>query len=293
VCLTLVGGDNWSSSGIDRSGLRGIGDRLLLMHILGISVVELLADLLGEGKVDVLAGRGSKLGDALLVLLNTFLNLRDSDTLLSSQILTADSDEVNGLVDTGLLGLREGNLDSGLNRGDNWDIVASLLGNLLAVVVTIAVVAVARGGLADSHHLGVTLLLIRHLHSFGSSVNNLLLVRVDTDLIGDNLHRLTADCTGYRVALFNIYDPLYWDFNVLTDCFKSWGAHFSRFNNINNRAVVLGFLVDWGSMVNRGSMVNNSSSMVNNRGSMVYNRGSMVYNRGSMVNSMGSMVDSM
>jgi len=281
-----------SSIGRDHR-LGSIGDRLHLVGVLSIAVVKLLADLLGEGEVNVLAGRGSQLGDALLMLLNTLLNLRDGDTLLSSQVLTADSDQVNGLVNTGLDGLREGNHDSRLHRGHNGDIVASLLGNLLAVVVAIAVVAVARGGLADSDHLGVTLLLIRHLHSLGCGVNNLLLVRVDTDLIGDNLHRLTADCTGNRVALFNIYDPLYWDFNVLTDCFKSWGAHFSRFNNINNRAVVLGFLVDWGSMVNRGSMVNNSSSMVNNRGSMVYNRGSMVYNRGSMVNSMGSMVDSM
>jgi len=266
--------------------------------VLSISIVELLADLLGEGEVNVLTGRGSQLGDALLMLLNTLFHLRDGDTLLSSQVLTADSDQVNGLVNTGLDGLREGNHDSRLHRGHNGDIVASLLGNLLAVVVAIAVVAVARGGLADSDHLGVTLLLIRHLHSLGCGVNNLLLVRVDTDLIGDNFYGFTANCAGNGVALFNIYDPLYWDFNVLTDCFKSWGAHFSRFNNINNRAVVLGFLVDWG-MVNRGSMVNNSSSMVNNRGSMVYNRGSMnnrcsmVHNRGSMVNSMGSMVDSM
>jgi hypothetical protein len=225
------------------------------VHILSISIVELLADLLGEGEVNVLAARGSQLGDALLMLLNSLLNLRDSDTLLSSKILTADSDQVNRLVNTTFDGLREGNLDGRLNHCYNGDIIASLLGNLLAVVVAIAVVSVSRGRLAHSHHLGVTLLLKGNLHSLGSGVNNPLIIRVDTDLIGDDLNRLTADCTGHRVALFNINDSLHRDINVLTNSFKSRGAHLSCLNNLNNRTVVLGGMVGRGSMVSGSSMV--------------------------------------
>merc|ERR1712106_618207 len=204
------------------------------VSVLSITIVEFLADLLREGEVHIVAVGGSKLGDALFMLLNTLLHFGDSYALLGSEVLTADSNQVNGLVNTGLDGLREGNLDSWLNRGDNGDIVASLLGNLFAIVVAIAVVSISWGGLADSHHLSVTLFLIWNLNSLGSCVNNLLLVRVDTDFIGDNFHRFTANCASHRVALLNINDPLDWDLNVLTDCFKSRGAHFSRFNNINN-----------------------------------------------------------
>jgi len=174
--------------------------------VLSISIVELLADLLGEGEVNVLTGRGSQLGDALLMLLNTLFHLRDGDTLLSSQVLTADSDQVNGLVNTGLDGLREGNHDSRLHRGHNGDIVASLLGNLLAVVVAIAVVAISRGRLADCHHLCVTFLLKRNLHSLGSSVNNLLLVGVNTYFIGNDFHRLTTNSLCHWITLFSVYD---------------------------------------------------------------------------------------
>merc|ERR1719431_1343452 len=129
------------------------------MNILSISVVELVGDLKSAEQDNALAVGGSKLGYALLVLFNSLLNLRDSDALLSSQVLAADSDEVNGLFNTGLDGLREGNLDGGLNNSDNGDIVASLLGNLLAVVVAIALVSISWGRLADSDHLGVTHLL--------------------------------------------------------------------------------------------------------------------------------------
>ena len=96
-----------------------------------------------------------------------------------------------------------GNLDSGLNRGDNGDIVASLLCDFPAVVVVIAVVSISRGRLAHGHHLGAALLPEGNLHSLGSGVNNLLDVGVDTDLIGDDLNRFTADSTGHRGALLN------------------------------------------------------------------------------------------
>ena len=136
-----------SWSGI-RSRSRSICDWLNLMGVLSISIVDFLANLLGESKLNSLTSRSSKLGDALLRGNSGVFNLWDSDALLLSEVLTADSWERDWLVDTGLDWLRVGNLNSWLNRGDNRDIVASLLGNLLAVVVSIAVVSVSWGWLA-------------------------------------------------------------------------------------------------------------------------------------------------
>jgi len=169
-----------------RSRGRSIGDWLNLMNILSISIVDLLADLLGESELNILASRSSKLGDALLRSLSGILNLWDSDALLLGKVLTADSWERDWLVDTGLDWLRVGNLNSWLNRGDNRDIVASLLGNLLAVVVSVAVVSVSWGWLADGNHLGVTLLVEGNLNSLGSCGFSLLLVRVGADLVVNN-----------------------------------------------------------------------------------------------------------
>jgi len=204
------------------------------MNILSISIVDLLANLLGESKINSLASRSSKLGDALLFNLNIILHLRDSDTLLLSEILAADHNQINWLVDTGLDWLRVGNLNSWLNRGDNRDIIASLLGNLLAVVVSVAVVSVSWGWLADGNHLGVTLLLVRNLNSLGSCGLSFLLVRVGADLIVNNCHTLSAYGTGDWVALLHVNDDLGGDLNVLTDSLEGRGANLSRFNNINN-----------------------------------------------------------
>jgi len=204
ACLLL------SSSSVG-SRLRCIGDRLMLVDILSIAIVELLADLLGEGQVNVLAGGCSQLCDTLLLSIFALLNLRDCDALLCGEVLAADSDQVNGLVNTGLDGLRESNLYWRFNRGNNGDIVASLLGNLLAIVVAIAVVSISWGGLADSHHLGVTFLLKGHFHSLGSGVNNLLLVYVNTYFVGDNFYRFTANSPGDCVALLPVNDLDNWN----------------------------------------------------------------------------------
>merc|ERR1740136_507177 len=120
---------------------RRIGDWLNIVGILSISIVDLLADLLGESEFNSLASRSSKLGDALLMNLKILHYFWDSDALLCSEVLAADNDKVDWLVDTGLDWLRVGNLNSWLNSSDNRNIVASLLGNLLAVVVSIAVVS--------------------------------------------------------------------------------------------------------------------------------------------------------
>ena len=204
------------------------------MNILSISIVDLLADLLGKSEVNSLASRSSKLGDALLGSLSGILNLWDSDALLLSKVLTADSWERDWLVDTGLDWLRVGKLNSWVNRGDNRDIVASLLGNLLAVVVSVAVVSVSWGWLADGNHLGVTLLVEGNLNSLGSCGFSLLLVRVGADLIVDLLDALGTDGTGDWVALLYINNDLDGKLNWVADSLKSRGANFGRFNNILN-----------------------------------------------------------
>ena len=217
-----------------RSRGRSICDWLNLVNILSISIVDLLADLLGESELNSLASRGSKLGDALLGSLSGILNLWDSDALLLSKVLTADSWKRDWLVDTGLDWLRVGNLNSWLNRGDNRDIVASLLGNLLAVVVSVAVVSVSWGWLADGNHLGVTLLVEGNLNSLGSCGFSLLLVRVGADLIVDLLDALGTDGKGDWVALLYINNDLDGKLNWVADSLKSRGANFSSFNNILN-----------------------------------------------------------
>ena len=217
-----------------RSRGRRICDWLNLMGILSISIVDFLANLLGESKLNSLASRSSKLGDAILRGNSGVFNLWDSNALFLSEVLTADSWERDWLVDTGLDWLRVGNLNSWLNRGDNRDIVASLLGNLLAVVVSIAVVSVSWGWLADGDHLGVTHLLVRNLNSLGCCSLSLLLVRVGADLVVDLLNALGTDSTGDWVALFYINNDLDGKLNWVADSLKSWGADFGGLNNILN-----------------------------------------------------------
>jgi len=204
------------------------------MSILSISIVDLLAHLLGKGKLNILASRSSKLGDTLLRGLGGVFNLRNCYALLLSKILTADSWERDRFVDTGLDWLRVGNLNSWLNRGDNRNIVASFLGNFLTVVVSIAVVSITWGRLADGHHLGITLLLERDLNSLGSCGFSLLLVGVGADLVVNDRHTLGTDSPGDRVALLSVNDNFSGDFDVLTDSLKSRGADLSRFNYILN-----------------------------------------------------------
>jgi len=205
-----------------------------IMGLLSISVVDLLADLLGEGELNGGARWGSQLGDALLNGGDGLLDLWDGDALLSGEVLARDDWEVNWLVDAGLDWLRVGNSDGWLNWGDNWGVVAGLLGNFLAVVVTVAVVSVSWGWLAHGHHLDIAFSVEGDLNSLGIGSLLLLLVGVGADLILLNLDALRADSSGDRVALLYVDDLLDGKFNWGTDSFKSWGANLSRLNNILN-----------------------------------------------------------
>merc|ERR1712201_14296 len=196
---------------------RSISDRLWLISILSISIVDLLADLLGEGQLNILAGRGSQSSDTLLKGLGDSLNLRNNNALLLRQVLTADSGEEDGLVDTGLNRLRVDNINSRLHNSEDRDIVASLLGNLLAVVVAIAVVSIAGSGLADSHHLGVTFLLERNLNSLGSSGLSLRLVRVGANFIVNFFDALRAHSPCDYVALLSVNNVEAGELHRVTD----------------------------------------------------------------------------
>jgi len=229
--MTILSGIR--SRGISDGLNWGISDWLRgLVSVLSVSVVDLLADLLGEGKLNSLASRGSKLGDALLGSHGGVFDRWDGDALLLSEVLAADSWERDWLVHTGLDWLRVGNLNCGLNRGNNRDIVASLLGNLLAVVVSVAVVSVSWGWLADGDHLGVTLLDKGNLNSLGSGSFCLLLVRVGADLIVNLLDALGTDGTGDWVALLFVNNFLDHKLNWAAHSLKSRGANLSGFNDI-------------------------------------------------------------
>merc|ERR1711981_418047 len=265
-------------------------ESLSLVHILGVSVVNLLAHLLGQGEVDSLASRGSQLGDALLLQLDVVHDLGHGDALLLSEVLARDPDQVDGLLDALLDGLREGNLDILDVLSDDGDVVASLLGNLLAVVVSVLVVSVAGGGLADGDQLGVALPGEGDGDGLGGGGNNLLAVGVDTDLVVNNLNTLTAHGAGHRVALLDINDLLGGDLNGLADGLEGRGADLGGLNDINNAAVMLGGMV---GVMDRGmhdSVVSNS--MVGNGvvGSVVNHGGGVV---DSVVGYRGSVVDSM
>merc|ERR1719201_599544 len=249
---------------------------------------------------------GSQLGDALLLQLDVVHDLGHGDALLLGEVLARDPDQVDGLLDALLDGLGEGNLDVLDVLSNDGDVVASLLGDLLAVVVAVLVVSVAGGGLADGDHLGVALPGEGDGDGLGGGGDNLLAVGVDTDLVVNNLNTLTAHGAGHRVALLDINDLLGGDLDGLADGLEGRGADLGGLNNINNAAVVLGGMVGVvdNSVVSNSMVGNGVVGSVVHGGSVVH---SVVGNRGGVVNSMvghrgvvdcvvgyrGSVVDSM
>ena len=170
------------------------------------------------------------MSDALVRTFSRVLNFWVSDEFLLSEVLGREI----GFVDLGLDVLGIGNLNSGLNRGDNRDIVASLLGNLLAVVVSVAVISISWGWLAHSNHLDITLFLECNLDSLGSGGFSLLLVGVGTDFIVNLLNAFSADSAGDWVTLFSVDDDLDGKFDWVANSLKGWGADLGSFNNILN-----------------------------------------------------------
>ncbi len=249
--------------GLGVGGVSGLG-------LVGVTVDQLNANLLGEGQLDLLAGGGGQLGDALLDRLGVILNLGHSDAPLLRKVLTADAGKGDGLVHAGLDGLGVGNGDGDINLSDNRDIVGSLLLDLLAVVVAITTIAAMSittiTGLADSDHLDVGLLLEADLNSLGGGVLLLLLVRVRADLVVDLLNGLGADSAGHSVAELNINNALDGKVNILADGLEGRGADLGDLSDILDGAVVLGVLI---AVVGSGSMVGGGSGGVIRGGLMV------------------------
>ena len=219
---------------------RGVGDRLDLVDVHGVSVVDLLADLLGQGELNSLAGGSSQLCDALLFQLDVVPDLGDGDALLLGEILARDPDQVIWLLDALLDGLGESNLDVLDVLSDDGHVVANLLGNLLAAVVAAPVVSVAMVRLADCDHLGVALLGEGNGDDLGGDGDRVLAVGVDADLVVNNLNTLTAYGAGHRVALLDINDFLGGNLDGFADYLEGGGADLSGLNKIDNLAAVFG-----------------------------------------------------
>ena len=239
---------NWLSMGsrVGRRGrsiswLRSVGRLGSVVLVLSVSVVDLLAHLLGQGELDGLAGGSSQLGDALLEGLRNVFNLRDGDALLLGEVLARDPGQRDGLVDTGLDGLGVDDIHGRLNNSDDGHVVASLLSDLLAVVVAVAVsVAISmRSRLAHGHHLGLTHLLKGHLDGLGGGPFSLGLVGVGADFVVDLLSALGTDGADNGVALLDILDGLAAQFDGIADGLKSGGADLGSLDDVEHGAVVL------------------------------------------------------
>jgi hypothetical protein len=222
------------------SGLWGVGG----LHLQGVAVVDLLADLLGEGQLNSLAVWLSKSRDTLVNGLGDDLDLGDGDAPLLSQVLAADSGQEDGLVDAGLDGLGVDDGDGGGGDGDHGVVVASLLGDLLAVVVAVSTISsVSVVGLTDGHHHGLALLLEGNLDSLAGGLLALVLVGVGADLVVDLIDGLGTDGPGDLVALLDILHALPGEIHWGAGGVNVGGADISGLHNVKDAAVVLGVLV--------------------------------------------------
>ena len=224
----------------------------MLRLLLGIAVDKLDTDLLGESELDVLALGLTQLGGALLNRDGGLLDLGLDNTLLLGHNLAGEAGKSDGLVGAGLDGLGVADADRDILGGDNRDIVLGLLGNLLAVLVAIRVVAMAIAGLADSHHLDVGLPLESDLNGLGLGILVLLAVVVDADLVVHSLSGLGAHSAGNLVTVFTLNNLLDGKVNIFARGLESGSAHLSLLSHVLNRAVVLGLLIAIRRLVVRG-----------------------------------------
>merc|ERR1719422_1329524 len=246
-------------------GLRGVSG----LKLQRVSVVDLLADLLGEGELDSLAVGGTKAGHALVDGLGDGLDLGDGDALLLGEVLAGDSGQADGLVDAGLDGLGVDNLGLGLDNGDHGGVVASLLGDLLAVVVAVAAISVSVSGLTHGHHHGLALLDKADLDGLGGGDLGLGLVAVAAHLVVDLLSALSAHGPGHGVALLHILDGLPGQLDRGAGGLDVGGAHISLLDHIQDGAVVLGVLVTIGWLVVSGLVVGGGGMSIGGGGMTV------------------------
>ena len=221
------------------------------LRVMGISIDKLNTDLLGEGKLNLLASWSIQLSDTLFNRLSSILNFWNNDAPVLSDVLAADTGQEDWLVDAGLDWLWVGNSNRNINGSDNWDVVEGLLSNFTAVVMAITSItmtmAVTMGSwLANSDHLNILLLLEGDLNSLGGGVLLLLLVAVGADLVGDLLNGLSADGPGHVIAELNINNLLDGQVDIGTRGLECWGANICNLSYILHSAVELWLLISIG-----------------------------------------------
>jgi len=237
-----------------------------VVGILGITVDELDAPLLGEGQLDLLTSGSAQFGLALLHRFDGLLDFGLGDALLLGDDLASDSGEGDGLVDASLDGLGVGHLDGNINGRDNRYIVSSFLGNFFAVfsvstVSTISVMSVVSvslmSRLADGDHLDLSFFPEGNLNSLGSGVFVLLLVSVGTDFLRNLLNGFSADGASDSVTHFFVNNALDGQVNIFASGHNGGSTDLSFFSHILNSAVVFGLLITipMSMMAIGGSMV--------------------------------------
>ncbi len=220
-----------------------------MVAVVGVAVDDLDAHLFGQGELDLLAAGLADDGSALLDGHGRVGHLGLGYALLLGDHFAVEAGKGDWLVHAGLDGLGVADADGHVEGADDGDVVGGLLGNLLAVLVTIGVVAVSVTGLADGDHLHVGLSLEGDLHGPGSGVLVLLFVVVTAHLVVNGLRRFRAHGAGHVVAVLALDDNLNGQIHVLADSGQGRRAHVSVLGHVLHGAVVLGVLVPVGGLV--------------------------------------------
>lgn len=228
-------------------GGRGVSGFWVCCGLMGVSVDKLDTDLFGEGELNLLAGGDTNFS---LAVGNNDLrvdNGRDLDGTVLSDISALNDGEVDGFLNTDLLGGRVGNGDGNINGCDNGDVVGGFLGNLFAVVVSVSTISSMSvslvSGLADSDHLDIGNLLEGNNDGLGDGVSRFLFVEVCADFLGNFCDGFGTDGTGDGVGIWDIYNGLDGEREIFTRGSNGRCADLSDLNYINNRAVLFGFLI--------------------------------------------------
>ena len=222
-----------------------VGDLDLL---LSVAIDKLDTDLLGEGQLDLLAGRGSQFGDTLLNRLSGVGHFWNGNALVLDLVLTADTGQVDWLVDAGLDWLWVGHSDGDVDGGHDRDIVLGGLGHFVAVLV-VAVSAMPITAMAsigwgtNGDHLDLGLLLETDLNGGSSGILILSFVVIAAHLVWNLLDGLSADSAGDIIAELPVHDYFDGQVDIVTDSLKGWGADLSNFSHVLHCAVLLGLLV--------------------------------------------------
>jgi len=245
-------------------------------RLMGVSVDKLDTDLFGEGELNLLAGGDTNFSLAVGNNNLSIDNGRNKDGTFLRDISAGNNGKGDGFVNTDLLGGGVGNSDGDINSGDNGNIVLLFGGNLLAVVVSVSTMSVSSmsvvSGLADSDHLDVGNLLEGNFDGLGDGVSRFLFVKVCADFLGNNIDGFGTDGTGDSVCVWDIFNDLDGESEIFTRGCNGRCADLSDFYNIDNGAVLFGFLITVSTMV--GGRVSISGSGVTiSRGMVTISRG--------------------